>query len=240
MKLYWKLFFEKRSNTQILREFNNPLREYEGELIEGAIIDIGCGQSSFLLDFASSDRELIAIDEEQFQLDFLRKRVEAERSAKIQNWKFYSHKFSGKDLPNKTYSLIIMSDLLHFFSLEKCKVIGNLISKKSTKGTLVYVRVHSDNYYANNPEDPGNSEYFKHYFSVSDLETVFPNKQFERIYLATVDRIASKSEEELIEEWMDLSLKADGISDPEECNSAKQEYLQNHSESNIVAIFKKR
>ncbi len=240
MKLYWELFFQKRSNSQILREFNNPIREYEGELIDGAIIDIGCGQSSFLLDFASTGRELIAIDEEQFQLDFLKKRVLGESSANIQNWKFYKQKFPTKDIPSRVYSLIILSNLLHFFTLEKCKEIGNLIGKKISKGALVYVCVHSDKYYANNPEDPNNNEYFKHYFTTSDLEAVFPDTQFERIYFATVDRIASKSEEELIGEWIDMRLKVDGITDPEECNAIKEEYLQNNRYSDLLAIFKKK
>ena len=240
LKIYWKLFFQKRSNSQILREFHNPIRAFEGELINGAIVDIGCGQSSFLLDYASSDRELIAIDEEQFQLDLLKKRVSEESSAKIQNWKFYKQKFPNKDIPSRVYSLIILSNLLHFFTLDKCKEIGNLIGKKISKGALVYVCVHSDKYYKNNPEDSNNNEYFKHYFTTSDLEAVFPDTQFERTYFATVDRIDSKSEEELIEEWLDMCLTAEGINDPEECKAAKEEYLQNNRYSDLVAIFRKR
>lgn len=76
MKVYWQVVFEKQSNTEILRQLSNPIRQYESDMIDGAIIDIGCGQSPFLLDFLNSNRELIAIENEQIQLDYLRKRVE--------------------------------------------------------------------------------------------------------------------------------------------------------------------
>ena len=55
MKLYWDLVFKRQSNNELLRELNNPVRQYEKEMIDGAILDIGCGQSPFLLDFLSTE-----------------------------------------------------------------------------------------------------------------------------------------------------------------------------------------
>ena len=240
MKLYWELVFEKISTKEILRLLNNPIREYEQEMIDGAIVDIGCGQSPFLLDFATTNRELIAIDNEQIQLDYLKKRVENEKLANIDNWKFYNQNFPQAGLPDKEYSLIIFSNLLHFFTLDECVEIGNLISKKSTSGTLVYVRVHSDKFYANNPNDPDNNDYFKHFFTIADLEIVFPNDMFERLYYAEIDKVGSKMERELTEEWLDRSLKAAGINDHRLIDQHKKEYLQNDTQSSIIAIFRKR
>ena len=240
MKLYWELFFEKFSNKEILRQLNNPIREYEEEMIDGAIVDVGCGQSSFLLDFASTRRELIAIDSEQFQLDFLRKRVENEELANIDNWKFYNQNFPQTGLPNKEYSLIIFSNLLHFFTLDECVEIGKLVSQKSISGTFIYVGVHSDKHYANNPENPNNNDYFKHYFTIHDLETIFPNELFERIYYAEVDKVDSKMEREFTEEWLDRLLKVAKVTDPKRIDQAKKDYLKNKSQSDIIVIFRKK
>ena len=76
--------------------------------------------------------------------------------------------FSKDGLPDTTYSLIILSNLLHFFRLSKCIKIGELIKQKISTGTLVYIAVHSDKYFMNNPSDPNNNSYFKHYFTISD------------------------------------------------------------------------
>ena len=40
MKLYWELVFKKLTTSELLRQLNNPIREYENEMIEGAIIDM--------------------------------------------------------------------------------------------------------------------------------------------------------------------------------------------------------
>ena len=240
LKLYWELVFEKVSTKEILRQLNNPIRQYEDEMVDGAIVDIGCGQSAFLLDFASTNREFIAIDNEQIQLDFLKKRVESLEAANIDNWKFYNQNFPIDSLPNKEYSLIIFSNLLHFFTLDECVEIGKLVSEKSINGTLVYVKVHSDKFYANNPKNPNNNDYFKHFFTIYDLETVFPTEIFERIYYAEIEKVDSKSSCELTEEWLDRFFKANKITDTKCINSIKKERLQNKTETCIVAIFRKR
>lgn len=126
MKIYWELYYTNFPVDKILRQTHNPIREYEVELIEGAIIDIGCGQSSFLLDFINTDREIIAIDSEQIQLDFLRDRVKSQKNAKLENWTFQCSNFPVDKLPEKEYSLIIFSNILHFFTLGECIEIQKL------------------------------------------------------------------------------------------------------------------
>ncbi|MGC4034440.1 MAG: class I SAM-dependent methyltransferase [Chitinophagaceae bacterium] len=240
LKVYWKLYFEKVSTADILQVINNPLRTYEKEFIDGAIIDIGCGQSKFLLDFAHTDRELIAIDNEQFQLDFLKKRAKGEDLTTIENWRFLKQEFPKDALPSRQYSVIILSDLLHFFTLDECVEIGKIILNLSTKGTMIYVGVHSIKHYKNNPEDENNNEYFKHYFAISDFEKIFSNEHFERVYLADIQKEDSKAELELVDEWLNRVLRVEGITDQKEIEENKKDYLDQKSQANIIAIFRKR
>lgn len=239
MKLYWSLFYKKFSNKELLQDFNNPIREYENEMIDGVIVDIGCGQSLFLLDFAKTDRKIIAIDNEQFQLDFLKKRVESDYFDKIENWDFLNKNFPHDDLPNENYSLIILSNLLHFFTLEECFEVGKLISKISSKGTLIYIKVHSDKYYKNNPQDPNKNDYFRHYFSTTDLDTIFPTSLFERIYCAEIEKTDSKTAIKFTEEWIDECFKVYNITDINKIENTKRGFLNNNKESNIEVIFRK-
>lgn len=240
MKIYWELYFNNFPVDKILRQTNNPIREYEDELIEGAIMDIGCGQSSFLLDFAHSDREIIAIDNEQLQLDYLMERVKSYKSANIENWSFNLLNFPNDKLPNKEYSLIIFSNILHFFSLIECIEIGKIVNAICQKGTLIYAGVHSHKFYANNPKDPNNNDYFKHYFTIEDLEKVFPKENFERIYYAEIEKTDPEVEAELTEKWLDKSLEADGITDPRHIEFIKKDYMKNKNQSDIVTIFRKK
>jgi SAM-dependent methyltransferase len=240
MKLYWELVFTKQPNNVLLRQLNNPLREFEAEMIDGAILDIGCGQSTFLLDYLSTDRHLIAIDNEQIQLDFLKKRVESETSSTIENWSFLNQNFPQDDLPDLPYSAIIFSNLLHFFTLRECVDIGKIVAKKSTEGTLIYAGVHSIRFYANNPKNPKNNEYFKHYFTIRDLDKIFPNHSFERIYYADVEKIDSQSHKELVKEWIVTDLESEGITDLEQIDLIKKEYLKNKKQSDIIAMYRKK
>lgn len=239
LKVYWQLYFEKVSNKEMLWHLYNPLRGYDGELIEGAIVDVGCGQSPILLDFAATDRELIAIDNEQFQLDYLKKRVQNEK-LDMRNWKFLKQSFPQDGLPDTKFSLMIFSNILHFYNLDECVQIGNLISKKSNSGTLIYVVVHSSSYYANNPEDPNNHSYFKHYFTNDDLKKVFPSKLFERLYFADIDREDSKDEMAIAEEWLDRLIKAEGITNRKQIAEIKQDNLKDTRHSDLHLILRRK
>lgn len=239
LKVYWQIVFEKVSNSEMLRQLYNPLREFEDDLIEGAVVDVGCGQSAILLDFASSGRELIAIDNEEFQLDHLKKRAERD-GLDMTRWKFLNQSFPQDGLPDKQISLMIFSNILHFYSLDQCVEIGDLISKKSSRGTLIYVAVHSSAYYKNNPEDPDNHEYFKHYFTDGDLKKVFPENLFERLYYADIEKQDSKAEMAIAEEWIDRLIKASGITSRREIAEIKRENLKNTRHSDLHLILRRK
>ena len=59
MRLYWEAYSEDFTMEDIIRGLSNPLRDYENEFVEGAIVDIGCGQSTFLLDYINIGKKLM-------------------------------------------------------------------------------------------------------------------------------------------------------------------------------------
>ena len=240
MKLYWEIYFKNVPNEKVINQITNPIRGYEEELVDGAIIDIGCGQSPFLLDFSWMDREIIAVDNEQSQLNFLKQRALKQDDCNIDNWKFCLLEYPKEDIPDKIYSLIIFANFLHFFSLKKCIEIVENIQKNTTKGTLIYVSVHSHKFYENNPNDLNNNDYFKHYFTPEDLETVFKKGSFERMYIAEIEKIDSTDERSLVSKWFDKACRKEGNTNQKKIDVYKSEYLKNKTQSDIIAIFRKR
>lgn len=236
MKIYWKLYFQEFSNEEIIKQTHNPIREYENELIDGAIIDIGCGQSPFLLEFSEYDREIFAVDNEQFQLDLLRQRVLKQKNAKIEKWNFTLLNFPQEEIPKKNYSLIILSNFLHFFPLQECIEIGNKIFSYTKKGSLVYVGVHSYKHHNNNPSNNG---YFKHFFKIEDLEIVFNSENYERLYYADIDKENSIDEWKLTDRWYEEIFQLKDIKDPEQIKIHREEYRKDKRQSDIVAIFRR-
>jgi ubiquinone/menaquinone biosynthesis C-methylase UbiE len=238
-RIYWELYFKNFSNDEIIRQTNNPIREYEDEMIEGPIIDIGCGQSSFLLEFSGSDREIIAVDNEQFQLDFLKKRVAKQDNSKINNWSFNLLNFPNDELPDKKYSLVIFSNFLHFFTLNDCIEIEDIILDKTVKGTFIYVCVHSYKHYKNKPENLANSDYFKHYFTIEDLEQVFTEDKFEKVYSAEIDKVHPLASQELIGQVVDKYYEAEEMMDSNKRELEKLKLLEG-SIRNIVVLFRRK
>jgi SAM-dependent methyltransferase len=239
IRVYEELAFKMISTEKLIRQSPNPMREYEDGFIDGAIIDIGCGQSNFLLEYASFGKKIYAIDDDQMQLDFLRKRVE-QISVPLENWVFLNLKFPQDGLPDDFYSVIILSNLLHFFTFDECKNIGNLINKIARKGTFIYTVVHSHTYYMNDPQNPDNNEYFKHYFTVDDLKAIFPIEKYEWVYLAEIEKLSSDTENSIINTWLDTLLEKGGIKNPRTKKKYKSDYLKNRGESQIQFLLRKK
>jgi len=74
MRLHWELRHAWYSNKRLLGGFYNPLKAHIVHQ-SGKLIDIGCGQSTYILDMHESEFGLIAVDAEPLQLEYLRKRI---------------------------------------------------------------------------------------------------------------------------------------------------------------------
>ncbi|RYG04994.1 MAG: class I SAM-dependent methyltransferase [Chitinophagaceae bacterium] len=240
LKTYFQLVFEDYSNDDLLLQLHNPLREYDNELIDGTIVDVGCGQSAVLLDYATTKRKLIGIDSEQFQLDFLKKRVALEPEATLQNWSFLKQEFPRNGLPKEDYAAVIFSDLLHFFTIEECAHIAHLVTNCTKTGCIIFVKVHSYRHPGYNEISDENNDYFKHFFTVADLDRVFTDEFYERIYSAEIEKLPSKEERNLQEKWIKRLYKAVGVTDKKLIEEEVNRQRANDREAQIIALFRRK
>ncbi|QJD97693.1 class I SAM-dependent methyltransferase [Mucilaginibacter robiniae] len=237
MRLYWEAYSETFTTNDLIRTLHNPLRDYENEFVDGAIVDIGCGQTTFLLDYINTNRKLIGIDNDQYQLDLLKNRLDELR---IANSKLglLNLTLLNDPLPLETYSVVFLANILHFFDLVQCQKIINQLKLNLVSGSFIYVWAHSDKYYRNDLNDPENNEYFKHYFTLADLDSLFIPSGFERLLYSETERLFSKKEMKTQEKWLEKFLDHMEIFDKNERQSIKDEELINNPENDIMCIYK--
>jgi len=234
LQIYWKLYNQMFSNEMMIHKSHNLLRNYEEEFIEGPILELGSGQSSFLVEFSKTGKDIFAVDNEEFQLDFLKSRIESYAGKEAGKLHLLNITIPEKEIPQEIFSVVIASDFLHFFSLDDCRDIIFQIISRTQKGSLIYVRVHSESHSYNDSTDTEVHEYFKHFFAESDLTELFDEQCFERmIFSNNVQNIRSKFTRELETKWTEKILDEYQIFDPQE----RQEHFdENNEELNVGYI----
>lgn len=237
MRLYWEAYAETYTTDDLIRVLNNPLRHYENEFVDGAIVDIGCGQTTFLFDYINSNRKLIGVDNDQYQLDLLKNRLDALPNINA-NFELLNLALLSDSLPSETYSVVFLANILHFFNLQQCQEIITQLKINLVPGSFLYVWVHSDKYYANDPTNPDNYEYFKHYFTLSDLDNLFITAGFKRLLYSETERLFSKKEMHTQERWLEKYLDHLKIFNKRERAALMREHLVNNPESDLICIYK--
>ena len=235
MQLMWETYFEEYKSKDLVDNGFNPLRNYESEFTDGPIIDIGCGQSNILLEYAAAGKTVIGIDNEELQLNWLKNRLESYSSYGTQNCTLLNQEFPIQPIPEYDYSVIVLNNFLHFFSLPDASQIISELVKYCRKGTFLLVSVHAS-------EDNENlhPNYFKHIFSEQDLLKIFEPHDMEQVFLAQVKRRISLAEVRVWNKWIDKVCKEENINDPVEISDIKNNYYQQSSRlSDTIVIFKK-
>ncbi|MES2827680.1 MAG: class I SAM-dependent methyltransferase [Bacteroidota bacterium] len=237
MRLYWEAYSENFSTDDLIRVLHNPLRDYENEFVDGAIVDIGCGQTTFLFDYINTNRKLIGIDNDQYQLDFLKNRLDALPITGA-NIELLNLTLLSDNLPAEPYSVVFLANILHFFNLAQCQEIIAQMKLNLASGSFIYVWAHSDKYYRNDPSNPENNEYFKHYFTLTDLDNLLVPAGFERLLYSETERLFSKKEMQTQERWLEKYLDHLEIFDQSERQSIKKEHLINNPEADIIGVYR--
>ncbi|HXJ97602.1 MAG TPA: class I SAM-dependent methyltransferase [Gelidibacter sp.] len=231
LRIYWELYNDLLPNELMIHKSHNLLRNFEEEFIEGPILELGCGQSNFLVEFSKTGKEIFAVDNEEFQLNLLKKRIESYAGKDVGKLHLLNITVPEKEIPLKIFSLVIASDFLHFFSINECKNIISQIIPRTQKGSLIYVKVHSRSHSYSESSDSGMHEYYKHFFTESDLTKLFDEQYFERmIFSNSVQNIKSKFTREMEMKWIEKVLDEYQIFDQQE----RQElFEENNKELNV-------
>ncbi|WP_033959047.1 class I SAM-dependent methyltransferase [Psychroserpens jangbogonensis] len=234
LRIYWKLYNEIFTNEILIHKSHNLLRKFEEEFIEGPILELGCGQSNFLVEFSKTGKEIFAIDNEEFQLNLLKKRIESYAGKDAGKLHLLNITIPEKEIPQEIFSLVIATDFLHFFPMRGCKNIISQIISRTQKGSLIYIKVHSKSHSYNDTSDTGIHEYYKHFFTEKDFTELFDDKYFERIIFSnTVQNIRSKFTREMQTKWTKKVLDEYQIFDQLERQAIFEE---NNKELNVGSL----
>ena len=240
-KLKYKLHFEQAVKEGIARDKRNPIWDYEDILLDGPIIDIGCGQSEILLGFAVTDRTLIAFDAEPLQLQWLEQLAQLQLGVNLKNWHFLTGYFPDTPLPAHQYALICFSNLLHFLPLEACMAAVVGLTPYMKEGTQIYIRVHSDNHPQNKDKNQDERySFFKHYFTTQDIAHLFPSHEYEWLYVTELNSIYNKEDKDFIALWVKEWCHQNGIFDTESVEQAIKDQLADGYHNHITALVRKR
>lgn len=241
LQIYWKLYNEIFTNELMIHKSHNLLRNFEEEFIDGPILELGCGQSNFLVEFSRTGREIFAVDNEEFQLNLLKKRIESYAGKDAGRLHLLNITIPKKEIPKEIFSLVIASDFLHFFSIKECKNIISQIISRTQKGSLVYVRVHSKLHSYSNSQNPELHKYFKHFFTEDDLKELFNEKHFERmIFSNTVENIRSKFKREMEIKWVEKVLDEYQIFDPIERQEELDEIIKESNVGYLECVYRRK
>lgn len=123
-----------------LKEFDKILLKYMPLINKGKIIDLGVGDSDNTLYFSGLGYEVEAVDISNDVIKLYYKKAD-------QN--MLTVKASVKDirtlcLEEETYSLIIVSNVLHFLNKAEINAVIDNMKKALKKNGLIYIRVVSD------------------------------------------------------------------------------------------------
>lgn len=241
LRIYWELYYELCSNELMIHKSHNPLRNFEKEFIDGPILELGCGQSSFLVEFSKTSKEIFAVDNEDFQLSFLKKRIELYAGKDAGKLHLLNITIPEKEIPNEIFSLIILSDFLHFFTIEDCRKIINQIISRTRKGSLIYIKVHSKSHFYSKSADKGMHEYYKNFFSESDLSNLFDEKYFERIiFFDNIQSYRSKFDKEMQIKWIERLLDKYQVFDPKERRDELVPIMKEENVGNLECVYRRK
>ncbi|MBS1520691.1 MAG: class I SAM-dependent methyltransferase [Bacteroidetes bacterium] len=240
MQVFEEVFESLVSTQEILKEDHNPVYRFDDQLIDGAIIDIGCGQTSSLLKYAASGRRLIGIDNEQSQLNKLRSRMTEVAGFTSREWELLKQNLQHDPLPKGIYAMVVLFNILHFFSLKYCERFVEKLEPHLKTGSILSICVHSVKYFANDPTNPQNNEYFKHYFSQDDLDKLFPSIKYDRLYRADIETQQCKKYQEVAALWAEKLIEYFKIADPLIKADLRQNSKDNNIQADLICVYKRR
>ena len=240
MQLYWKAFEQLVSSTHIIDNDFNPVYHFEDQLVDGAIVDIGCGQASPLISYAGiTERRLIGIDNEASQLVKLRSRMVEIAGADDERWELIAIDPLYSPLPVGPYAMVIMYKILHFFTLKECREIISKVGQYLVKGSLISLCVHSSKHPVNDPANTDNNAYFKHFFTQEDVDSLFPADKFERLYRADIERNYEKKDRQVAALWAEKVITDLKITSHREKANWRHHATMQQSTAEIINVYRK-
>lgn len=232
-KLFWKIYEEFCSTKYILENTENIIDEYLTKTNRN-IIDIGCGQSSYILDFHNKKKHnLFACDNDEYQINALKRRIkEINSDNKIE---YSTNSFPNDDFKGIIFDTVILNNILHFFDIGQIHFFIKSVEKQIQKNSLILINVHSKTH-----KNFGDYSYFKYYFDKKKLETLFGYNNYDWVILKTIDRKLTNFETEIQKEWIKRYCENNGVLDKKTIENKQKIHLKNNEIHQIELLVRKK
>ncbi len=238
-QINYRILHEKNSIDDMIESFDQPLKEYEDDLPDFPVMDIGIGLGSGTVYFASKGKRVYAIDNEPILLKWLEDKVNTYDKKKL-DIEFIKQSYPAITLPESKFSCILISNLLHFCENGYDGIRNDLktITQYLVSDGFILVRVHATDHVANYE----GQDYFKYFFTEEEIKGLLVEAEFELMYLSKYYKKGFKAAVKHKKEWLTrylVELKKVDPTLPE-----NQEWINQHSiqegEKCYVAIFRKK
>ncbi len=183
----------------------------------------------------NSKFELYAIDEEEFQIEYLKKRVN-DMEFNIERVNYSTEKFPSNSFNNHTFAGIILSNILHFLDFNQIKEFINNLKSYITNDTVIVIVVHSWKHYTNKK----NTSSFKHYFKKNDFYKLFAKSEYEYLYFSETEAVDNDDSNNFVKEWVKQVKIQEGITNPKQIEIAQRSYLNNKRHNSMTLVIKRK
>lgn len=160
--------------------------------------------------------------------------------ANNEKWELVTGDVQHRPLPDGPYVVVVMYNILHFFSMKECAALIANVDRHLIKGSLISVCVHSTKHPANDPANPDSLAYFKHFFSQEDIDTLFPADKFDRLYRADIERNYGKKDEEVTALWAEKVINHFKITNSGEKADIRHRATSQQTTAELINVYRKR
>jgi hypothetical protein len=156
-----------------------------------------------------------------------------------EKWELIAGDLQNCPLPAGPYAMVIMYKILHFFSLKECKEVVAKVDQNMVKGSLVSICVHSSKHPANDPANPDNEAFFKHFFTQEDFESLFPANKFDRLYHADIERNYEKMNLQVAALWAEKVITDMNVTSHREKADIRHHATMQKTTAEIINVYRK-
>ncbi|MBK9982819.1 MAG: class I SAM-dependent methyltransferase [Saprospiraceae bacterium] len=203
-QILFEILYEKYSINEIVEMFEGPLRIYERDMLNYPVLDIGLGLGIDSIHFAKKGHKVFAVDNDDVLIKLFEikiKEYEVQFHSKL-DIEILNQSYPNIIIPETKLSLIIASNLFHFFDIETVRqsIIG--LDKYLVQNSMIYIQVHSVNHPSNDlSKGDERFKHFKHYFKKEEVINLFYELNYDTIYVSEYNKLSPYDELNITKEW---------------------------------------
>lgn len=173
-QFHFNLNYSKLYNYDLLLDFS----EY-GYYIEdhpkNRVLDIGFGIGQSVIYFAKKQFNVLAVDKHQYRKEILIESIEKNKLCDKNLIEFMMDDFFNIDFKNEKFSVIIATNIIHFFDENECKLFFDKINELLEINGVLYLLAH----HLDHPDN--HKAYFKQFFDRDTINSYLKSENYQTL-----------------------------------------------------------